>query len=94
VRPHPKLVTPDGCSLAHPWSGLLAIHQLTKDTTPGTLHDQDGTALHRLGLEPHHAAHYLIRPDGHIGYCADGTALAGLDHYLDQFLVPASADRG
>jgi 2-polyprenyl-6-methoxyphenol hydroxylase-like FAD-dependent oxidoreductase len=75
---------------ASPWrkAGLVTIHHLTRQPIPGALHDPDGTALRRLGLHPagQHPAHYLIRPDGHIGYRAGGTDLTGLHTYLTRWL--------
>jgi hypothetical protein len=75
---------------ASPWreAGLVTIHHLTRQPIPGALHDPDGTALRRLGLDPagQHPAHYLIRPDGHIGYRAGGTDLTGLHTYLTRWL--------
>jgi len=73
------------------WPSQLAVHLLTRDATPGGLHDPAGTALARLGCRPDRAAHYLIRSDGHIGYRALGADLAGLHHYLTRWLTPASA---
>jgi 2-polyprenyl-6-methoxyphenol hydroxylase-like FAD-dependent oxidoreductase len=71
-------------SLPGPSAGMLAIQHLTRQAAPHTLHDGDGQALARLGVEQ--TAHYLIRPDGHIGYRADGTDLQGLQHYLTRWL--------
>ena len=48
------------------YAGLVAVHRLARDATPGDLHDADGQAFARLGVE--RAAQYLVRPDGHIGY--------------------------
>ncbi|HEU4398560.1 MAG TPA: FAD-dependent monooxygenase [Actinomycetota bacterium] len=62
----------------------LAVHHLTRDAVPGALHDVDGQALSRLGVED--AAHILIRPDGHIGYRAGATDLDGLWRYLIRWL--------
>jgi 2-polyprenyl-6-methoxyphenol hydroxylase-like FAD-dependent oxidoreductase len=69
-------------------AGLITVHHLTRQAAPGALHDPDGTALHRLGLDPagQHAAHHLIRPDGHIGYRAGGTDLTSLHTYLNRWL--------
>jgi 2-polyprenyl-6-methoxyphenol hydroxylase-like FAD-dependent oxidoreductase len=69
-------------------AGLVAVHRLTREAAPGALRDPDGTALRRLGLDPEsqHAAHYLVRPDGHIGYRAGGTDLTGLVAYLTRWL--------
>jgi hypothetical protein len=36
-------------------------------------------------------AHYLIRPDGHIGYRAAGTDLDGLQRYLARWLPGTAA---
>ena len=69
---------------------LLAVHHLTRQATPGVLHDPDGGALSRLGVPE--VAHYLVRPDGHVGYRAAGPDLDGLDHHLARWL-PGSADR-
>jgi hypothetical protein len=38
-------------------------------------------------------AHYLIRPDGHVGYRAAGTDLDGLQQYLNRWLPRPSAAR-
>jgi 2-polyprenyl-6-methoxyphenol hydroxylase-like FAD-dependent oxidoreductase len=69
-------------------AGLVAVHHLTRQPIPGVLHDPDGTALCRLGLDPagQHPAHYLVRPDDHIGYRAGGTDLTGLHAYLTRWL--------
>jgi 2-polyprenyl-6-methoxyphenol hydroxylase-like FAD-dependent oxidoreductase len=69
------------------WPGLLTVHRLGTQPVPGTLHDPDGTALHRLGLRAASTAHYLVRPDGHIGYRAGGTNLAGAHAYLAKWLT-------
>jgi hypothetical protein len=43
------------------------------------------------------AAHYLVRPDGYVGYRASGTDLSGLRDYLSRWLPggrrPADARR-
>jgi hypothetical protein len=59
---------------------LLAVHHLTPEAAPGALHDVDGRAFPRLGVEQ--TAHYLIRPDSHVGYRAAGTNLDGLQRHL------------
>jgi 2-polyprenyl-6-methoxyphenol hydroxylase-like FAD-dependent oxidoreductase len=71
---------------SHP--GMLAVHHLTRDAVPAALHDHDGQALARLGVEQ--AAHYLIRPDGHVGYRAAGTDLRGLQRHLARWLPAAT----
>jgi 2-polyprenyl-6-methoxyphenol hydroxylase-like FAD-dependent oxidoreductase len=62
----------------------VAVHQLTREATPGALHDLDGQAFRRLGVTD--TALYLIRPDGHIGYRSAGTDLDGLQNYLARWL--------
>jgi 2-polyprenyl-6-methoxyphenol hydroxylase-like FAD-dependent oxidoreductase len=65
----------------------IEVHQLTaQDTNP--LHDPYGQALRRLGLTHQDTAHYLIRPDGHIGYRACGTNLSDAARYLHHWLPP------
>jgi hypothetical protein len=66
----------------------LAVHHLARDPVPGALHDVDGQAFARLGVDD--TAHYLIRPDGHVGYRAAGTDLHGLQHYLTHLLPHAT----
>jgi 2-polyprenyl-6-methoxyphenol hydroxylase-like FAD-dependent oxidoreductase len=68
---------------------LLAAHHLTREAAAGALHDVDGQALARLGVNE--TAHYLIRPDGHIGYRAAGTDLDGLQQYLNRWLPNPTA---
>jgi 2-polyprenyl-6-methoxyphenol hydroxylase-like FAD-dependent oxidoreductase len=74
------------------WGGLVRVHRLALQPGPGVLHD-DGTLLRRLGLgsAPRTAAQYLVRPDGHIGYRAAGTDLAGLQAHLGRWLPGAAA---
>ncbi|MGP3949771.1 FAD-dependent monooxygenase [Streptomyces sp. 7N604] len=77
----------DADALADVWPAghgpsALTGHLLSPDPTPGGLHDLDGLALRRLGLSADRTGHYLIRPDGHIGYRAGGTDLSGLRDYL------------
>ena len=66
------------------YAGLVAVHRLVRGATPGDLHDADGRAFTRLGVE--RAAQYLVRPDGHIGYRNGGTDLDGLERYLARWL--------
>ena len=63
---------------------LLTIHHLTREADAGALQDPDGVALARLGMR--RTGHYLVRPDGHIGYRAAGTDLRGLQRWLDRWL--------
>jgi hypothetical protein len=60
-------------ALQDPYSGLVAIHRLARDAAPAVLHDVDGHAFARLGVE--RAAHLLVRPDGYIGYRSDSRDL-------------------
>jgi len=72
------------------WAGLVTVHRLAASPGPGVLHD-DGTLLRRLGVRS--TAHYLVRPDGHVGYRGAGTDLDGLRGHLDRWLpgaVPAA----
>jgi 2-polyprenyl-6-methoxyphenol hydroxylase-like FAD-dependent oxidoreductase len=64
----------------------LKVHHLNVRDTSGVLHDPSGHALRRLGLTSGSAAHYVVRPDGHIGYRAGGGDLAGLASYLHRWL--------
>jgi 2-polyprenyl-6-methoxyphenol hydroxylase-like FAD-dependent oxidoreductase len=66
--------------------GLVTVHQLCSDPVPGALHDPAGRMLRRLGVTGRDTAQYLLRPDGHIGYRAGGTSLAGLTGYLRRWL--------
>jgi 2-polyprenyl-6-methoxyphenol hydroxylase-like FAD-dependent oxidoreductase len=67
---------------------VLAVHHLTREAAPGALHDIDGQAFARLGVAD--TAHYLIRPDGHVGYRCAGTDLDGLQRYLSRWLPNAA----
>jgi 2-polyprenyl-6-methoxyphenol hydroxylase-like FAD-dependent oxidoreductase len=71
-------------TLRHRYPNTLSVHHLTRTATPGALHDLDGQALARLGVDA--AAQYLIRPDGHIGYRCGGDDLAGLRRHLAHWL--------
>ena len=62
---------------------LVDVHRLTPHRTPDALTDH-GLALARLGVQ--HAAQYLVRPDGHIGYRCAGTDLHGVSEYLARWL--------
>jgi 2-polyprenyl-6-methoxyphenol hydroxylase-like FAD-dependent oxidoreductase len=69
------------------WGDLVQIHRLARESAPGVLHDVGGQAFTRLGIE--HAAHYLVRPDGYIGYRSGGTNLRGTERYLARWLPGA-----
>jgi 2-polyprenyl-6-methoxyphenol hydroxylase-like FAD-dependent oxidoreductase len=70
------------------WADLVTVHRLGPQPGPGVLHD-DGTLLRRLGVRG--AAHYLVRPDGHIGYRGAGADLRGLHRHLARWLPGAAA---
>ncbi len=72
------------------YGGLVAVHQLTREATPGALHDADGEAFARLGVD--REAHYLVRPDGHIAYRSRGTDLGGAHRFLARWLPGAQAE--
>jgi 2-polyprenyl-6-methoxyphenol hydroxylase-like FAD-dependent oxidoreductase len=70
-------------ALQERYGGVLAVHRLTRDTAPGALHDLNGQAFARLGVD--RTAQYVMRPDGHIGY-RSGIELGGVDRYLARWL--------
>jgi len=80
----------DADEIAGPLPDLVAIHHLSREPGAGTLHDKQGLALRRLGVRPSEPAQYLVRPDGYIGYRANGTDLTGLQGYLRHWLVARS----
>jgi hypothetical protein len=67
-------------ALLERYGGFLALHRLAREAAPGVLHDVNGQAFARLGVR--RAAHYLVRPDGHIGYRSAGVDLDGVERYL------------
>jgi hypothetical protein len=71
------------------YAGLVAIHRLAREAAPGVLHDVDGHAFARLGVE--RAAHFLVRPDGYVAHRSGGRDLNGLDRYLARWLPGAGA---
>ena len=77
-------------TLGQRYPGLVAVHHLVRDAGASFLHDVRGEAFARLGVE--RAAHYLVRPDGHIGYRSGGTDLRGLEHYLARWLSGGGAN--
>ena len=77
-------------ALRHRYPDTLAVHHLTREATPNALHDLEGQVFARLGIDG--TGHYLIRPDGHIGYRCGGDDLAGLQRYLARWL-PNSTSR-
>jgi 2-polyprenyl-6-methoxyphenol hydroxylase-like FAD-dependent oxidoreductase len=72
------------------YAGLVAVHRLAREAVPGVLHDVDGQAFARLGVE--RAAHLLVRPDGYVGYRGGGPDLNGLERYLARWLPGAGAE--
>jgi 2-polyprenyl-6-methoxyphenol hydroxylase-like FAD-dependent oxidoreductase len=78
-------------ALQQRYGGLLAVRRLARDAAPGALHDLDGQAFARLGVDD--AAQYIVRPDGHVGYRVGGTDLSGVERYLAQWLPGAKPTR-
>jgi hypothetical protein len=76
--------------LTHP-TAVVAVHHLSRHAAAGILHDIDGKALARLGVDD--AAQYLVRPAGHIGYRSSGTGLHGLERYLARWLPGRQRER-
>jgi hypothetical protein len=62
---------------------------LAREAAPGVLHDVDGQAFARLGVE--RAAHFLVRPDGYVAYRSGSADLNGLQRYLAGWLPGAGA---
>jgi 2-polyprenyl-6-methoxyphenol hydroxylase-like FAD-dependent oxidoreductase len=73
---------------AMPLPSVVRAHRLTRRPEPGVLQDTTGAAHRRLGINGDQAAHFLIRPDGHIAYRAAGTDLTGLHSHLQRWLTP------
>ena len=71
-----------GAALEDRWRGLVTVHLVTRDDIPGALCDHTGEVWRRLGLRDPSVVHYLVRPDGHIGYRSGGTDLSGVHAYL------------
>jgi hypothetical protein len=67
---------------------LIAVHRLTRKAEPGVLLDPTGEALTRLHADK--PIHYLVRPDGHIGYRNSGTNLHGAVGHLTRWLPRVS----
>ncbi|HEX6337665.1 MAG TPA: FAD-dependent monooxygenase [Jiangellaceae bacterium] len=63
------------------WRELVTVRRLTRDD-PGALLDHTGELWRRLGADDSSVVHYLVRPDGHIGYRSGGTDLSGVHAYL------------
>jgi 2-polyprenyl-6-methoxyphenol hydroxylase-like FAD-dependent oxidoreductase len=80
----------DAGEIAGVFPDAVAVHRLSRDRGAGTLQDQQGFALRRLGVRPSERAQYLVRPDGYIGYRATGTDLAALRGYLQHWLGAGS----
>jgi 2-polyprenyl-6-methoxyphenol hydroxylase-like FAD-dependent oxidoreductase len=69
------------------YAGLVSIHRLAREAAPAFLHDVDGEAFARLGVED--ASHFLVRPDGYVGYRSGGPDLNGLERYLARWIPGA-----
>jgi 2-polyprenyl-6-methoxyphenol hydroxylase-like FAD-dependent oxidoreductase len=72
------------------WKGLVTVHHLTRDDTPGALHDRGGLALRRLGVRGRPGC-LLIRPDGHVACRSRGSDPSGVTSYLTRWLPPTTA---
>jgi hypothetical protein len=70
--------------LSERYAALVTVHRLGREAAAGVLHDVRGEAFARLGVE--WTAHYLVRPDGHIGYRSAATDLRGLERHLARWL--------
>jgi hypothetical protein len=84
----------DTVELTERYGDLVTVHHLTRDNAPGALYDHTGQASYQLGMTDHGgdpvgAVHYLIRPDGHIGYRAGTNDLGGLHTYLERWIRPS-----
>lgn len=65
----------------------LRVHRLDRRSRPGLLGDPSGTAFGRLHVRG--SAHFVVRPDGHVGYRADHRDFAGAAAYLASWLPGA-----
>jgi 2-polyprenyl-6-methoxyphenol hydroxylase-like FAD-dependent oxidoreductase len=81
----------DLAALQERYGGLVAVHRLSGDAEPGVLHDVDGQAFFRLGVD--RSAQYLVRPDGHVGYRCGGTDLRGAERYFTRWFPGAHSAR-
>ncbi len=63
---------------------LVSLHRLATEPAPGSLYDPDGAVAARLGAPG--GAQYLVRPDGHVGYCCAGVDLRDLERHLARWL--------
>jgi len=76
-------------ALSATFGNLLRVHRLSSTAAPAgdvVLH-LDDHALGRLGGTG--PAHLVVRPDGHIGYRAEGNDLTGAAAYLSRWLEGA-----
>ncbi len=70
--------------LSDRYADVMTVHRLAREPAAGLLRDARGEAFTRLGVD--RAAHYLVRPDGHIGYRSGTTDLHGLERHLARWL--------
>ena len=71
---------------------VVDMHRLSRHGDPDSIADVGGHAHRRLGLGTDRAAHFLVRPDGHVGYRAAGGDLTGVRNYLDRWLPGCEPD--
>ncbi|MCU1586034.1 MAG: monooxygenase [Microbacteriaceae bacterium] len=69
-------------SVDAPWSNLIRVAMVGSDAAPGVWTDPTRSVQRRFGLRGSDVAHFLIRPDGYIGYRARGSDLGGVNAYL------------
>jgi hypothetical protein len=64
------------------WPPYVTTTKLSSTSGPGVWTDSEHAVLRLLGIETGDSAHYVIRPDGHVGYRARGNNLAGAREYF------------
>ncbi len=89
------------CGPVHAWTDRdpisewpqVQLARLSTTEGPGVWADRTGLAMRRLGIGHQDTAHYLIRPDGYVGYRARGTDLEGLRAYLRSVFSASAPSR-
>jgi 2-polyprenyl-6-methoxyphenol hydroxylase-like FAD-dependent oxidoreductase len=72
------------------WSELIRVVMVSTDAAPGIWTDPTRSVLRRFRLRGSDVAHFLVRPDGYIGYRARGSDLVGVNAYLRSLQAPHS----